>query len=120
MGRVDSDGDLFVLQRQADLIVSGGENIYPVEVETVLREHPAVADVCVVGLPDAEWGQRCAAAVQLHAGKTVTRDALLDFSRGRLAGYKQPSAEHIRFVDALPETASGKIARRAVRTMFEG
>jgi len=120
MGRVDSDGDLFVLQRRADLIVSGGENIYPVEVETVLREHPAVADVCVVGLPDAEWGQRCAAAVQLHAGKTVTRDALLDFSRGRLAGYKQPSAEHIRFVDALPETASGKIARRAVRTMFEG
>ncbi|MXY94155.1 MAG: o-succinylbenzoate--CoA ligase [Caldilineaceae bacterium SB0670_bin_27] len=120
MGRVDSDGDLFVLQRRADLIVSGGENIYPVEVETVLREHPAVADVCVVGLPDAEWGQRCAAAVQLHAGKTVTRDELLAFSRGRLAGYKQPSAKHIRFVDALPETASGKIARRAVRTMFEG
>ncbi len=119
MGRVDSDGDLFVLQRRADLIVSGGENIYPVEVETVLRDHPAVADVCVVGLPDPEWGQRCAAAVQLHAGKTVTRDALLAFSRGRLAGYKQPSARHIRFVDALPETASGKIARRAVRTMFE-
>lgn len=120
MGRVDSDGDLFVLQRRADLIVSGGENIYPVEVETVLRDHPAVADVCVVGLPDAEWGQRCAAAVQLHAGKTVTRDELLAFSRGRLAGYKQPSAKHIRFVDALPETASGKIARQAVRTMFEG
>ncbi|MCY3711370.1 MAG: o-succinylbenzoate--CoA ligase [Caldilineaceae bacterium] len=120
MGRLDCDGDLFVLQRRADLIVSGGENIYPVEVETVLRDHPAVADVCVVGLPDAEWGQRCAAAVQLHAGKTVTRDALLAFSRGRLAGYKQPSAKHIRFVDSLPETASGKVARQAVRTMFEG
>lgn len=120
MGRVDSDGDLFVLQRRADLIVSGGENIYPVEVETVLRDHPAVADVCVVGLPDAEWGQRCAAAVLLHAGETLTRDELLAFSRVRLAGYKQPSAKHIRFVDALPETASGKIARRAVRTMFEG
>ena len=119
MGRLDSDGDLFVLQRRTDLIVSGGENIFPVEVEAVLREHPAVADVCVVGLPDAEWGQRCAAAVQLHAGENVTRDALLAFSRARLAGYKQPSAEHIRFVDALPETASGKIARRAVRTIFE-
>lgn len=101
------------------MIVSGGENIYPVEVEAVLREHPAVADVCVVGLPDEEWGQRCAAAVQLHAGESVTRDALLAFSRGRLAGYKQPSAKHIRFVEALPETASGKIARQAVRTMLE-
>ncbi len=119
MGRLDGDGDLFVLQRRTDMIVSGGENIYPVEVEAVLREHPAVADVCVVGLPDEEWGQRCAAAVQLHAGETVTRDALLAFSRKRLAGYKQPSAKHIRFVEALPETASGKIARRAVRTMFE-
>ncbi len=120
LGRLDSDGDLFVLQRRADLIISGGENIYPVEVEAAIREHPAVADVCVVGLPDQEWGQRCAAAVQLHAGATVTRDALLDFSRRRLAGYKQPSARHIRFVDSLPETASGKIARRAVRTMFKG
>ena len=119
MGRLDGDGDLYVLQRRTDLIVSGGENIYPVEVESALREHPAVADVCVVGLPDEEWGQRSAAAVQLHAGESVTRDALLAFSRGRLAGYKQPSAKHIRFVDALPETASGKIARRAVRAMFE-
>ena len=119
MGRLDGDGDLYVLQRRTDLIVSGGENIYPVEVEAVLREHPAVADVCVVGLPDAEWGQRCAAAVQLHAGETVTRDALLAFCRGRLAGYKQPSANHIRFVEALPENASGKISRREVSTLFE-
>ena len=119
MGRLDGDGDLYVLQRRTDLIVSGGENIYPVEVESVLREHPAVAEVCVVGLPDEEWGQRCAAAVQLHAGESVTRDALLAFSRGRLAGYKQPSAKHIRFVEALPETASGKISRRAVSSLFE-
>ena len=119
MGRLDGDGDLHVLQRRTDLIVSGGENIYPVEVEAVFREHPAVADVCVVGLPDEEWGQRCAAAVQLQAGETVTRDALLAFSRGRLAGYKQPAAKHIRFVEALPETASGKIARRAVSSLFE-
>jgi len=119
MGFVDDDGDLFVVQRRSDMIVSGGENIYPVEVEATLREHPAVAEVCVVGLPDEEWGQRCAAAVQLHAGETVTQDALLAFSRDRLAGYKQPSAKYIRFVDALPETASGKIARREVVTLFE-
>lgn len=119
MGRLDDDGDLYVLQRRTDLIVSGGENIYPVEVESVLREHPDVADVCVVGLPDEEWGQRCAAAVQLHAEGSVSRDALLAFIRGRLAGYKQPSARHIRFVEALPETASGKISRRAVSSLFE-
>ena len=119
MGYLDADGDLFVVQRRADLIVSGGENIYPAEVEAALRGHPAVADVCVVGLPDAEWGQRCAAAVQLRAGETVSRKALLAFSRTRLAAYKQPAAEHIRFVDALPQTASGKIARRGVEKLLE-
>ena len=120
IGRLDADGDLIVVQRRADMIVSGGENIYPSEVEAALREHPAVADVCVVGLPDAEWGQRCAAAVQLRAGETLSREALLAFSRTRLAGYKQPSAKLIRFVDALPHTASGKIARQAVERLLQG
>ena len=118
MGYLDADSDLFVVQRRADMIVSGGENIYPAEVEAVLRGHPAVADACVVGLPDAEWGQRCAAAVQLRAGETLSRESLLAYSRKRLAGYKQPAAEHIRFVDALPKTALGKIARRAVEMLF--
>ena len=120
MGRLDADGDLYVVQRRSDMIVSGGENIYPAEVEAALREHPAVADVCVVGLPDAEWGQRCAAAVQLRAGETLSRDALLSFSRTRLAGYKQPAANLIRFVDALPQTASGKIARQEVERQLDG
>lgn len=119
MGRLDADGDLYVVQRRRDMIISGGENIYPAEVEAALREHPAVADVCVVGLPDAEWGQRCAAAVQLRAGETLSREALRDFSRTRLAGYKQPAAKLIRFVNALPQTSSGKIARRAVETMLK-
>ena len=120
MGSLDADGDLIVVQRRADMIVSGGENIYPAEVEAALREHPAVADVCVVGLPDAEWGQRCAAAVRLRGGKTLSSEALLAFSRARLAGYKQPSAKLIRFVDALPQTASGKIARQAVERLLQG
>ncbi len=120
MGRLDADGDLYVVQRRTDMIVSGGENIYPAEVEAALREHPAVADVCVVGLTDAEWGQRCAAAVQLRAGETLSRDALLSFSRTRLAGYKQPAANLIRFVDSLPQTASGKIARQEVKRQLAG
>ena len=108
------------MQRRADLIVSGGENIYPSEVEAALRDHPSVADVCVVGLPDAEWGQRCAAAVQLRGGETVSSEALLAFSRTRLAGYKQPAANLIHFVDALPQTASGKIARQEVERQLDG
>ena len=118
MGFVDADGDLFVVQRRSDLIVSGGENIFPAEVEAALREHPAVAEACVVGLPDDEWGQCCAAAVQLRSGETLSGEALLAFSRARLAGYKLPSPNLIRFVDALPQTASGKIERRTVEKMM--
>ena len=118
MGFVDADGDLFVVQRRSDMIVSGGENIFPVEVETVFREHPAVADVCVIGLPDDEWGQRSAAAVQLVSGETLSVETLLAFSRTRLAGYKLPGAHLIRFVNTLPQTASGKIERRTVESMM--
>ena len=118
MGYFDDEGDLFVVQRRRDMIVSGGENIYPAEVEAVLRSHASVADACVVGLPDAEWGQRCAAAVQLQRGQKLGREALLAYSRERLAGYKLPSAGRIRFVEGLPQTASGKIARRAVERLL--
>lgn len=118
MGYLDPDGDLFIVQRRRDMIISGGENIYAAEVEAVLRGHPAVADACVVGLPDPEWGQRIAAAVQLHPGETLGQDDLLAYSSTRLAGYKQPAAQDMRFVTALPHTASGKIARQAVETLL--
>lgn len=118
MGFLDMDNDLFVVQRRRDIIVSGGENIYPAEVEAALRAHPDVADACVVGLVDAEWGQRCAAAVQLRRGANLTGEALLAFSRKRLAGYKQPASQYIRFVKTLPQTSSGKIARRAVEELL--
>lgn len=116
MGYLDGDGDLWVVQRRADLIVSGGENIYPAEVEAVLSQHPAVAEVCVIGLPDREWGQRVAAAVVLHAGQTLTTQSLLDFCRPRLAGYKIP--RDVQWVDSLPQTASGKIKRDEVKQLF--
>ena len=118
VGYIDGEGDLFVLQRRTDMIVSGGENIYPAEVEAVLRGHPDVLDACVVGLPDAEWGQRCAAAIQPRPGRRLDRDSLLSYGRARLAAYKQPAPEHIRFVDELPKTGSGKIARGAVEKLL--
>ncbi len=111
IGYLDADGDLWIVQRRSDLIVSGGENVYPSEVEAVLRSHPAVEDACVVGVPDAEWGQRVAAMVALRAGATVSAADLIAYSRERLAGYKQPRT--VVFVDELPQTASGKVQRRA-------
>ncbi len=117
IGYLDADGDLWIVQRRSDLIVSGGENVYPVEVEEVLRQHPAVEDACVVGLPDREWGQRVAAMVALRKGQTLSEAALIAFSRERLAGYKQP--RKIVFVDELPQTASGKVQRAKVKQQME-
>ncbi|MBE2222657.1 MAG: AMP-binding protein [Anaerolineae bacterium] len=112
IGYLDDDGDLWIVQRRSDLIVSGGENVYPAEVEAVLKSHPAVAGVCVVGLPDAEWGQVVAAMVQLEPGASLTEAELLEFSREQLARYKQP--RRVKFGTALPLTSSGKIARQVV------
>jgi len=116
LGYLDEDGDLWVLQRRSDLIVSGGENIYPAEVESVIRQHPAVKDACVVGLPNAEWGQRVAAAVILHPNHTMDEESLLSFCRQHLAGYKLP--RKIFFSDSLPRTSSGKVRRDIVLRQF--
>ena len=116
IGYLDEEGDLWLLQRRSDLIVSGGENVYPAEVEAVLRTHPAVAEVCVVGLPDPTWGQQVAAAIVLRAGAAADEAVLIAHCRAQLAGYKLP--RRIVFVAALPQTASGKIERKRVLDLF--
>jgi o-succinylbenzoate---CoA ligase len=121
IGYLDDEGDLWLVQRRSDLIVSGGENVYPAEVEAVLRTHPAVADVCVVGVADAEWGQVVAAAVvlgQANADVQAMQQALAAHCRAQLAGYKVP--RRWAWPAALPHTASGKVARADVRALFEG
>ena len=117
IGYLDEDGDLFILQRRDDLIVSGGENIYPAEVERVIRSHPQVAEVVVFGAPDAHWGQRVAALIQPVFGASISTKDIDRFLRERLASYKVP--RQIFFVDALPLTASGKIQRREARRIFD-
>jgi acyl-CoA synthetase (AMP-forming)/AMP-acid ligase II len=112
-GRLDEEGYLYLTDRIKDMIVTGGENVYPVEVETVLREHPAVADCAVYGLPDAHWGERVCAAVELRPGGTFDAQAVIDFVKSQIAGYKAP--RQIDPVEALPRTASGKIQRAKVR-----
>jgi o-succinylbenzoate---CoA ligase len=116
LGYLDEEGDLWLVQRRSDLIVSGGENVYPAEVEAVLRAHPAVENGCVVGVPDPEWGQKVAALVQLKPEQSLSEADLLAFCRERLAGYKQPRL--LQFAPELPLTASGKIAREAVARRF--
>ena len=117
IGYLDDDGDLVVLQRREDLIVSGGENIYPAEVENALREHPAVEEVIVIGLQDAKWGQRVAAAIQMGEGRSASEDEISAFAREKLASYKVP--RDIRFVSSFPRTSSGKIIRRDLGKIFD-
>lgn len=118
LGYLDANGDLWVVLRRTDLIVSGGENVYPAEIEQVFEQHPDIEEVTVVGVDDAEWGQRVAAAiVPRRSDRTITEEELLDFSRDRLAGYKQPRM--VRLVDKLPRTASGKIQRDKVKRLIE-
>jgi O-succinylbenzoic acid--CoA ligase len=116
LGYLDRDGDLWLVQRRSDLIVSGGENIYPAEVERVLSAHPAVVAVCVVGIPNTEWGQQPSAMVQLSPGSQVDIAELERHCRQSLAGYKVPRIWQL--VAALPQTGSGKVHRQEVREIL--
>ena len=109
LGYVDAEGYLYVLDRRDDLIVSGGENVYPAEVEAVLQSHPDVAEAGVYGIEDERWGRAPVAVVVLHDGATADAEALTAFCRERLASYKTP--QRIEFTRALPRNAAGKLLR---------
>jgi fatty-acyl-CoA synthase len=113
VGHLDEEGHLYVVARMKDLIISGGENIYPAEVESVLLECAAVEEACVVGRPDARWGEVVAAAVVLKAGCRMTEAEAIALFQGRIARYKHP--REVRFLERLPRSALGKIRREAVR-----
>jgi acyl-CoA synthetase (AMP-forming)/AMP-acid ligase II len=115
-GYVDAEGYLFVTDRIKDMIVSGGENVYPVEVEEALAQHPDVDEVAVIGVPDERWGETVKALVVPRAGAAADADELVAFARTRLAGYKLPRS--IEFVGALPRTPSGKVLKRELRERF--
>ena len=116
IGDLDIDGYLFLRDRLKDTIISGGENIYPAEVEDAIQWHPDVAAVAVIGVPDDKWGETPRAIVVRVAGSAVTADDLIDFARDRLARYKCPSS--VEFVDALPRNATGKVLRRELREPY--
>ncbi len=116
MGYVDADGFLFLVDRQSDMVISGGVNIYPAEIEAALLTMPGVADCAVFGIPDDEFGEALAAAVQLREPCSVDADAVRQFLRERLAGYKLP--RRVDFHDALPREDTGKIFKRRLRDPF--
>jgi O-succinylbenzoic acid--CoA ligase len=109
-GYLDEDGFLYLLDRREDLIISGGENIYPAEVESVILKHPAVEEAGVAGREDQKWGQVPVAFVKLKTGEQVKKEDLFLFCRQRLAGYKVPIAFY--FVNELPRNATNKLLRR--------
>jgi long-chain acyl-CoA synthetase len=115
-GYVDEEGYLFLTDRIKDMIVSGGENVYPVEVEEALAQHPAVGEVAVIGVPHERWGETVKALVVPRAGAVADADELVAFARARLAGYKLPRS--IEFVATLPRTPSGKVLKRELRERF--
>ena len=113
-GWFDDDGYLFLTGRLDDVIVRGGENISPGEIEEVLVDHPAVLEVAVVGIPDTEWGEAVAAAVVLRPGADVSSEELRQWVRARLRSSRMP--EHIQFRESLPYNDTGKLLRRLVKS----
>ena len=116
LGRLDADGYLYVEDRLKDMIISGGENIYSSEVERVLSEHPAIAEVAVIGVPDDQWGEAVKAVVSLRPGAKETGEEVIAYCRQHLAGFKCPRSVDV--VDALPRNPTGKILKRDLRRPY--
>jgi acyl-CoA synthetase (AMP-forming)/AMP-acid ligase II len=115
-GYTDEGGYLYIHDRIKDMIISGGENVYPAEVENVLSDHPAVKDVAVIGVPDEKWGEAVKAVVVPKPGASPVQADIIAFARTRLAGYKVPKS--IDFVDELPRNSSGKLLKRLIRAPY--
>jgi acyl-CoA synthetase (AMP-forming)/AMP-acid ligase II len=116
MARVDRDGYIYLVDRKSEMIISGGLNIYPNEVEQVLYEHHAILEAAVFGVPDKDWGEAVKAVVALKPGMKATEQELIDFCKSRLTSYKKPKT--IDFIPSLPKSPEGKVLRRAMREPY--
>jgi O-succinylbenzoate-CoA ligase len=115
LGYLDQDGFLYIIDRKKDMLISGGENVYPAEIERVISELPEVSEVSIIGIPDLKWGEVPKAFIVPHKDGTLTSDTIFAHCRSKLAGYKVP--KQIEFLDTLPKTPSGKVLKRKLRDL---
>ena len=118
LGRLDEDGFLYIVDRKKDVIISGGQNIYPVDIEMVMREHPAVADVAVVAVPSERWGETPLAIVVCHSGQAVAGTELIAWTNARVG--KQQRISAVVWRDNLPRNPNGKVLKRELRREYAG
>ncbi|AII10829.1 O-succinylbenzoate--CoA ligase (plasmid) [Rhodococcus opacus] len=118
LARIAEDGFVTLVDRKKDMIISGGENVYPIEVEQALYTHPAIADVAVIGVPDHKWGEAVTAVVVLRPDAVADAGELIEFTRSRIAHFKSP--KRVVFTDELPRNATGKLLKRALREKYTG
>ena len=115
--RYDDEGFYYIVDRWKDMFISGGENVYPAEVENVIYQHPAVAEVAVIGVPHPKWEEAGKAIIVVKEGQSVSEEEIIAFCQGKLARYKIPKS--VAFVDVLPRTAAGKVLKRELRAQFK-
>jgi acyl-CoA synthetase (AMP-forming)/AMP-acid ligase II len=120
MARRDADGYFHLVDRKKNMIISGGENVYPSEVESLLASNPKVKDVAVIGVPHDKWGEAVHAVIILHDGASATQEEVLDWCRDKIAGYKRPRSATFVREDEMPRTATGKILHRLLRERYAG
>jgi acyl-CoA synthetase (AMP-forming)/AMP-acid ligase II len=116
IGKLDEGGYLYIMDRKKDMIISGGENIYPAEIEDSLRRHPKVADVGVIGCPDKRWGEAVKAIVVVKEGEKLAEEELIEWCQGKIGRFKIP--KKLVVTDSIPRTPTGKILKRVLREQF--
>jgi acyl-CoA synthetase (AMP-forming)/AMP-acid ligase II len=119
LARRDEDGFMYLIDRKSNMIISGGENVYPSEVEALLAAHPKVKDVAVIGVPDQKWGERVHAVLILHDHTSAVQDEIIGWCKDRIAGYKRPRSVSFIAEHEMPRTATGKVLHRVLRAQFE-
>jgi acyl-CoA synthetase (AMP-forming)/AMP-acid ligase II len=116
LGYRDSDGFIYISDRKRDLIISGGFNVFPLQVEEVLNRHPAVQDCAVIGVADEKWGEAVKAVIELAPGKSVSAGELIELCKEKLGGVMAPKS--VDFIDQLPRSAVGKVLKRQLRDAY--